>query len=126
MPVGLSLLETVEQCLQAEGLFPTDLSLVHRIINFEMGDFTLRWPTDLEGGPEFHLKITQQLSQLSVGKPMVVWSVELEGVGDKAGRTLLESTVSSRSLAREVARGCASLFNAHPSIAAGDSDVNDA
>ncbi|MFP4540388.1 MAG: hypothetical protein ACLFR7_02055 [Opitutales bacterium] len=113
MSVGLTLLETVEQHLVAEGLLPSDCEELHRVIDFVHRDFALRWPAPLSEPLPLNLQITQQLAQNRLARPMVIWRLELGDDGERVreGRLLLDPSAHPAPLAEAITRACRALLD---------------
>lgn len=131
MPVGLNLVEAVEEQLLATGLLPSDRSVLHRMIDFARGDFSLRWSSAETHGQTVSIRLVQQLAQRSVGKPIISWSVaidEVEGATSE-GQTLLPSLLRTEAVAAQVVAACEELIRAvsgppEESLADPDPDVS--
>lgn len=121
MPVGLNLVETVEQKLADRGLLSFDRAELHRIIDFARGDFCLRWSVAEAGGATINLRLTQQLAQRSLGQPMLKWRVSLEDVENATidGRCLLSTSLRSDDLAADVADACEQILQSQSGRSAG-------
>jgi hypothetical protein len=112
MPVGLNLLESVELKLLEAGLLPRDSSVLHRVIDFARGDFTLRWNSPESNDHTVSVFLVQQLAQRKGERPFMNWSVTINGSEDltRSGRILLSNTQPSSALATSVAVACADLL----------------
>lgn len=108
MPVGLHLVDKVESQLSAAGLLPADRGVVHRVIDFAKGDFTLRWaPSDY---PDISLQVNlkQQLTGRAIERPVMLWRVEILEIEEafEEGRLLYIDAGTARSLAVTVGEAC--------------------
>jgi hypothetical protein len=114
MPVGLNLVEKVEERLLEEGLLPADSSVVHRVIDFSRSDFTLRWTAAETGGRTVEVRMRQQLAQRTLERPVVSWRVVLEGEEDGAreGRVLLTDRGRTTAVAAAIAGALQQLLKA--------------
>ena len=112
MPVGLNLLETVESKLLDAGLLPRDTSVLHRVIDFSKGDFTLRWNSPESDHHTVAIRLVQQLAQRKSDKPMMTWNVTVDDSESvsRGGRIVLNSKTRAVSLAAEVTSACQDLL----------------
>lgn len=118
MLVGLSLLEWIEKHLQSQALLPTDVSEVHRLIDFAGAKFELRWASKETLGRTLEVRLEQKLAQLKDTRPMMHWVVTCDGEEGSArsGQMLLTSTVRPIPLAEAIAEAVKSLVNPTGSV----------
>lgn len=112
MPVGLSVVETLEEALCDAGLLTDEMESLRRVIDFAKGAFGLRWNFGPSRDRSVSIDVRQQLAQRESERPIVIWQVQVDASEEwtRRGRLMLESARRPKELGRVVTAACEELI----------------